>query len=87
MKIFKYEVQPGGEHQMVGMHKDAILLDMQSQGGMLVLWAAVDPQQPIVQRDLSVIGTGWDLPCGTATYMATAQQGSLVWHLIDGGEV
>lgn len=86
MKIFKYNLEVG-EHQQVEMPDGAVLLDMQSQRGQLVLWASVDPDASPVTRDLSVIGTGWDLPGGVQAYIATAQTGSLVWHLFDGGQV
>jgi len=84
MKIFKYHLEVG-EHQQVEMPDGAVLLDMQSQHGQLVLWACVDPDANTLVRDLSVIGTGWDLPGGKQAYVATAQTGSLVWHLFDGG--
>lgn len=86
MKVFKYEVRVG-EHQGLRMPSGAVLLDMQCQGGDLMVWAAVDPGAPVLTRDLSVIGTGWELPGGKQSYVATAQtQDGLVWHLFDGGE-
>lgn len=87
MKVLKYEVQPGVEHQLVPMPKGAVLLDMQEQWRGLHVWAVVDPEAQNVFRDLSVVGTGWDLPGGNQAYVATAQMGSLVWHLFDGGEI
>lgn len=57
---------------------------------VLTLWASVPIDRGIhpdsVERDLSIIGTGNDLPSGQQTYVATAQQGPYVWHLFDGGE-
>ncbi|UFK26724.1 hypothetical protein [Roseobacter phage RDJL6] len=86
MQIWKFPIAHE-RHQMVVMPRGAVLLDLQSQKGVLTLWACVDPEKPKVQRDLSIIGTGHDLPGGKQAYIATAQQGSLVWHLFDGGEV
>jgi len=85
MQIWKYPLEVE-RHQMVVMPKGAVLLAFQTQKGQLALWASVDPDAPKVQRDLSVVGTGHDLPGGKQSYIGTAQTGSLVWHLFDGGE-
>lgn len=86
MKIFKYELRIE-EHQKIGTHVGAQVLDMQCQAGQLVVWMAVDPTMPTVYREFSIVGTGHDIPDGVQTYVATAQRGSLVWHLFDGGEI
>lgn len=86
MQIWKYPLDVG-RHQRVAMPRGAVLLDMQTQAGQLVAWATVDPEAEKVERDLSVIGTGHDLPGGVQAYVGTAQTGSLVWHLFDGGEL
>lgn len=86
MQIWKFNIEVD-RHQKVVMPKGAVMLDMQSQKGVLAFWACVDPNAPKVEREVSVIGTGHDLPGGEQTYIATAQQGSLVWHMFDGGEL
>ena len=89
MRIWKFPLKIE-RHQMVVMPKGSVLLDMQDQDGVLTLWASVPIDRGIhpdsVERDLSIIGTGHDLPSGQQTYVATAQQGPYVWHLFDGGE-
>lgn len=90
MRIWKYVVKIE-RHQTVVMPKGSVLLDMQDQDGELAVWAAVPIERGLhpdnVERSLSVVGTGSDLPSGEQAYVATAQQGPYVWHLFDGGEV
>lgn len=63
----------------------ARLLTVQCQHGRPVLWAEVDPAAPKVIRNVRVIGTGWaDVPA--APYVATFQDGPLVFHVYDLGE-
>lgn len=88
--IWKYVLRHE-RHQRVPMPAGTVLLDMQDQNGQLTLWACVPMERGVVpdcvERDLSIVGTGHDLPGGKQAYIATAQQGPLVWHLFDGGEI
>ena len=86
MQIWKYtlEVERG---RRVVMPRGAVPLSFQNQKGLPVLWAMVDPDAPKVEREFSVVGTGHDVPSGVGAFVGTAQFGSLVWHLFDGGEV
>lgn len=88
--IHKYVLDPAVvQAQEVAMPNGAKLLSVQSQQGLLTLWALVDTSRPTVMRKMMVFGTGQaiDLPPGPMDYVGTAQLGSLVWHLFDCGSV
>ena len=74
-------------NEAVEMPKGARLLTVQTQNGIPCLWAEVNPKAEKVTRHLLVVGTGWDdgLVEGS-TYLATFQQGPLVFHVYDMGE-
>ncbi|AKQ75828.1 hypothetical protein FDH82_gp38 [Roseobacter phage RDJL Phi 2] len=85
MQIWKFPLR-AERHQMVVMPAGSVPLSIQMQNGAPTLWASVHPDAPKMQRDLSLIGTGHDLPSGVQSFIGTVQDGALVWHLFDGGE-
>lgn len=87
MKVFKYEIN--GD---IRMPQGAQLLHVGEQQEhnrlKLFVWALVNPDEPMVRRVLSVIGTGMTSQEDTSTYVGTVQsQSGLVWHVFDQGEV
>lgn len=63
----------------VGAH----VLAVGQQSGMVVLWAAVDPEVRTERRIFQAVGTGADLP-SPAVYHGTVQMpGGLVWHILE----
>jgi len=56
-------------------------LTMQMQHGKPQIWAEVETtEQPPVQYQLIVVGTGHLVPSGLE-WIATCQDGAFVWHL------
>lgn len=77
--IFKYEVKEG-----VQIPQGYNILDIQTKDSVIYLWAIVDTEQPLVELDLKIIGTGWDLSLHNLNgyeYFRTVQEGFYVWHI------
>ena len=70
------------------MPQGARLLAVQMQDEVPHVWAEVDPSVPHVRRRLVHVGTGWEggVEAGYH-YVGTFQQGWMVFHLYDAGEV
>ena len=56
-RIYKYKLEPD-QRQMVHMPEGAKLLNVVNQGGLPVLFAEVDPEQPLETRVLLNVTTG-----------------------------
>jgi len=82
--IHKYRIK-FDTSDYVEMPKGAQILDVQIQYETFCVWAIVDPEQEMVQRKISIIGTGQKVNGGK--YIATIQNSIFVWHIFDGGEV
>lgn len=54
-KINKYQIKMMGGEQVVKLPKNAIVLDIKEQKGILALWALVDPDETVV---ISIKGQG-----------------------------
>lgn len=85
--IYKYALDIT-DVQRVEMPAGARLLHVANQRDELCLWALVDAARPTVDRFIGVVGTGNPAPDidDDADYVGTAQVGSFVWHVFDGGE-
>lgn len=90
--IYKYDVDVS-DSQTIDMPKGAQLLSVGVQNGRIKLWALIDPGEPIVSRDLILIGTGHPIIRTLGEFIGTVHltmphSGSvLVFHLFDGGEL
>lgn len=55
--------------------------------GSPAIWALVDPDAPVVERDFCVFGTGHKVrppgPDMTVSHVATWLHGPFVWHLFE----
>lgn len=81
--IWKYTLAIIDE-QVLEMPGGATILTAQMQGRGLCLWAIVFPKRPLKQRTIRIIGTGNDMPTDMELVpIATAQMGSLVWHVFE----
>lgn len=58
-KIVKYEIAPG---KRVPMPKGASILSVGEVGMKICLWAAVDPEAPIEEYDIRILGDDDELP-------------------------
>jgi hypothetical protein len=75
--IWKFRVG----HGLVRAPRDARWLSAHQQGDKLMAWAVVDPTAEAVNWRLDVIGTGWPIDKLPATFVGTAMDGALVWHV------
>lgn len=84
--IWKFALPMSGG---VEMPKGSIVLSVAMQHGQPHVWALVDPQAPLVRRDLRVYGTGWgmpDEPVGAFRGTFLVNDGQFVFHVFDKGE-
>lgn len=86
-KIFKYPVNIV-DRQEIEMPEGAEILTVQNQGGVICLWAIVDPEKEKLTRTIRIIGTGHDIADGeaeTLIYIGTVQTngGAFVWHIFE----
>lgn len=73
------------DRQFLGVPAGAQALTVQVQGGLLKLWALVDPDQPEVRKEIRIIGTGHAIPADPGRYIGTFQMhgGGLVFHAFE----
>lgn len=83
-KIFKYKLETR-DTQEIEMPIDSQILCVQTQDGVLCLWALVDPDNEKQKRRIIIIGTGHPIPTLNLKYIGTAQQlnGFLMWHVFE----
>lgn len=74
--------------QDVVMPSGARLLDVQVQGGVLMLWAVVclTPSHPQRPRRILIAPTGGKFESLLEPHVATVQAGDFVWHVFDLGQ-
>ena len=83
MKIYKYVLKLA-ENQAVNIHNNYKLLDIQIQNGCICLWAIVNANEPMVNVDIVMCGTGHELTeSKKLNYISTVQQDSYVWHFFE----
>ncbi len=102
--IWKFELDlSNGDVSQVEMPEGAATISAGVQGGMIVVWALVDPDGPRVTRRFAVHGTGHPVlkevtetftagiqghPVEVlASFINTVFMGPLVFHVFDLGEV
>jgi len=78
MRIFKYTLKLTDE-QLIEIPRNHKILTAQMQGGRVCVWAAVEIEGDKVFRNFIIVGTGYDMP--DEGYIATVQDGNLVWHI------
>ena len=71
------------DSQILDIPGTASILSVQDQGGVLTLWAMLDPQHATYRREVTIVGTGQRVPAsvGINSYVDTVQAGSFVWHV------
>lgn len=90
--IYKYSVAPSHAGMNIKLPKGARVLTIGEDGfSRLSFWAYVDTDQPLEERTIYCVGTGWDLDyvinpdgrdidvfwCGSTT-----TEDGMVWHLL-----
>jgi len=81
--IYKYTLQVMTE-QSIGMPKDAVVLDVQTQGHSVVIWAEVETENETEQRKFFAYMTGQrDLNLDDVDYIGTTQLDGIVVHVYE----
>lgn len=81
--IWKYQLRPV-TRQVVDMPEGAQILTMQLQHDVPTLWAEVDPEALLVERDFEIVGTGNGVPPEPHAYLGTWQNRiGLVFHVFE----
>lgn len=83
MIIYKYQVQPNAVSRF-HIDKRSKVLCMQTQNGQLNIWV-VHPDDAVMDtpRDISVWGTGIEMPNERVHYIGTCQAGPFVFHAFE----
>ena len=94
MQIWKFEIKL--DNHSIEMPKGARILSVGVQDHLsesIMIWAMVDPEAPSCRRVFAICRTGHSIfpqaPVwqNKLSFLGTVQQGPLVWHVFDGGEV
>lgn len=82
-QIWKFELPTDG---LIEMPKYARPISVQTQRGVICLWALIEPNQPVEMRKFVILGTGHEIPKhGVGDFIDTFQlnEGSLVFHVFE----
>lgn len=80
--IWKFPLQLA-LRQVLRVPRSARILSCQYQGGVLTLWAFVDPDAAQEDLVVHIVGTGRDMPTNTPLqYLGTVQTEAYVWHVM-----
>lgn len=83
--IYKYSI-PIETFFSLNLPSGAKILSFQTQMGVPVIWAIVDPENKMEVRHFYIRGTGHPDHSGEMDddiYIGTIQTGGLVWHLFE----
>lgn len=82
IRIYKYPLEVV-DMLKITMPKNAVILSVQSQMGLLQLWAEVDPIETLTEYTFLIVGTGHVIPVsdGNRKYIGTVQHNGFVWHV------
>jgi len=82
--IWKFPLGPNARRMLLIPVKSKIL-KVGMQDGEICMWAIVDPDAPIWEKEFRVVGTGWDLDESIFSweYLDTVidEDKGLVWHV------
>lgn len=82
MNIWKVELTKE-RTQLVKMPEKSEIMDIQMQNGKPVMWFLTNPESKEIEVKINMYGTGWNIHNSTIIkdeYLATVQDGDLVWH-------
>ena len=82
MVIYKYKLEIT-DSQVIQIPDGGVILSVADQDGALCLWAAVNPERPVVNRMIEVIGTGNPITSGRKRYIGTVVMTPFVWHVLE----
>lgn len=70
MVVFKYQLKDDRVNE-IELPKNARILKIDVQNGIICLWALVDPKYPLTRRVIEIFGTGHDMPEANRAYIGT----------------
>lgn len=79
MQVWKYGLSTE-DVTSVAVPQGAQWLDVQVQNGWLCAWALVDPNRPLEEVTLHLVGTGVEFDASGQAYIGTVQVGDFVFH-------
>lgn len=80
--MWKYEFELSDDPQPKDMPRDAQLLHVEAQDGLITLWALVVPDRKPERRSFVIHGTGHPVD-PDSRYVGTALIRPFVWHLFE----
>jgi len=82
-KIYKYPIRDTAV--TLEIPELARILSVREQRGQIMLWALVEPDAPLRERRIVIIGTGHDMPNGRLDFIETffMANGDLVFHAFE----
>jgi hypothetical protein len=81
--IHKYPLELAEERVVISMPAGAQVLRVAAQHGRPCIWAVVNTEAPMVEREFRVAGTGRELPGYPGEYVGTCDIGEYVWHVFE----
>lgn len=85
MVIWKFPIERGELGRRLPRGAKIISAGVQD-GWRITIWALVDPEAPLVERLIEVVGTGSSPALSDGIFIGTVFVGLYVFHVFDGGE-
>jgi hypothetical protein len=85
MVIWKFALEVT-DTQRVFMPNRAKILSAAHQNGYVCIWAMVNPDRPLQERVIEIIGTGNPFPAGSGIdrkFIGTVVANPFVWHVFE----
>lgn len=81
-QVWKYVLQ---NHCTFEIPQGAQIVRVGQQLGKVCMWAIVDPSSPVITREFTLIGTGYDLPDKQLEFLDTIvfEEVGLVFHAFE----
>jgi hypothetical protein len=84
--IYKYPIS-NTDKQTIQMPRGALILTAGMQENDIYLWAQVYDNNPMADRQIEIIGTGFPIEeneaIGYLSYINTVFDGAFVWHIFE----
>lgn len=77
--IFKYNIERGGK---IFLPEGAEVIHAGLQNREMHIWAIVDKDNQVVEREFAVRGTGWEVE-PNLKHITTVFEGMFVWHVFE----
>jgi hypothetical protein len=79
--IWKFPLSLNTE-QEIKLPREAVIISVQFQKGILFLWAKIDTESDTEERKVAIVVTGDDCDwCSRWNYIGTVQNNIYVWHI------